>query len=141
MNTKAQQNKLPTRLIIFDGACSFCNAAINFIIKRDPQAKFTFTTIQGVTGIELLFKLGIDPSNPDTFVLIKQGEVFLKSNAALEISRELTGAWRLAYYFRRIPLFIRDAAYSLIAKNRYKLFQKRDQCMIPWPDIKARFID
>lgn len=133
--------KHPNTLIIFDGVCNFCNASINFIIRRDPNAIFTFGTVQSATGTRLLSDLNIDPTDPTTFVLIHDGEVFLKSNAALEISKHLTGAWPIMSYLRFIPVTIRDSIYNLIAKNRYKIMGRRDSCMIPTVEIKARFID
>lgn len=129
------------RLIIFDGICNFCNASINFIIRRDPNAKFTFGTVQSAIGTRLLRDLHIDPANPTTFVLIQDGEVFLKSNAALEISKHLTGAWPIISYLRFIPESIRDSIYNLIARNRYKIMGKRNSCMIPTAEIRTRFID
>ena len=132
---------LPDKLIIFDGVCNFCNASTNFIIRRDPNAIFTFTTVQSGTGTKLLSDLGLDPNDPNTFVLIQNGEVFLRSNAALEISKYLTRAWPLIFYLRFIPVIIRDSVYKLVARNRYKIMGKRDVCMIPSEDIKARFID
>lgn len=132
---------LPDKLIIFDGVCNFCNASTNFIIRRDPNAIFTFTSVQSGTGTKLLNDLGLDPNDPNTFVLIQNGEVFLRSNAALEISKYLTRAWPLIFYLRFIPVIIRDSVYKLVARNRYKIMGKRDVCMIPSEDIKARFID
>ncbi len=140
MNLKAPLSNLPDRLVIFDGVCNFCNASSNFIIKRDPSAKFTFTTVQSELGVRILGQLGIDPDDPNTFVLIKNGEVHLKSSAALQIAKELTGAWSLASYLIVIPSVIRDSVYGLIARNRYALMGKRDTCMVPSAEVKARFI-
>ena len=141
MNLKAAANNLPDRLIIFDGICNFCNAGTNFIISRDPSAKFTFTAIQSDTGTRLLKNLGIDPDHPNTFVMVKNGEVYVKSTAALEIAKDLTGPWSITAYLLIIPRIIRDSLYSLIARNRYSLMGKRDSCMIPTADIRSRFID
>lgn len=140
MNLKAPHSKLPDRLVIFDGVCNFCNASSSFIIQRDPSAKFTFTTIQSPIGASLLDQLGIDADDPNTFVLIKNGGVYLKSTAALEIAGELTGAWSLAAILRFIPVFIRDMIYDLIARNRYRIMGKRDSCIVPTTDIKSRFL-
>jgi predicted DCC family thiol-disulfide oxidoreductase YuxK len=140
MNLKAPLSNLPDRLVIFDGVCNFCNASSNFIIKRDPSAKFTFTIIQSEIGIQLLRQFDIDSDDPNTFVLIKNREVYLKSTAALEIAKELTGAWALARYLIVIPKIIRDSVYSLVARNRYALMGKRDNCMIPSADVRERFI-
>jgi predicted DCC family thiol-disulfide oxidoreductase YuxK len=141
VNLKAATNNLPDRLIIFDGICNFCNAGTNFIISRDPSAKFTFTAIQSDTGARLLKNLGIDPDHPNTFVMVKNGEVYVKSTAALEIAKDLTGPWSIAAYLIIIPRVIRDSLYSLIALNRYSLMGKRDSCIIPAADIRSRFID
>lgn len=141
MNLAATQKNNLDRLVIFDGVCNFCNASINFIISRDPHAKFTFTTVQSEHGKALLNNLGINPLNPNTFVLIKNGDTYLKSSAALEICKELSKPWPLVSYLRFVPVFIRDSVYTLIAKNRYRLMRKRDECMLPTKDIKARFID
>ena len=129
------------QLIIFDGVCNFCNASINFIIERDPEAKFVFTTVQGHTGSTILNELNIDPLDPNTFVLIKHKKAFIKSDAVLEISQDLVGPWRFMIYFNVVPRTLRDLIYKLIANNRYKLMGKRDKCMIPSSDLKARFID
>jgi predicted DCC family thiol-disulfide oxidoreductase YuxK len=141
VNLIAAENNLPDRLVIFDGICNFCNAATNFIINRDPTAKFTFATVQSVTGTRLLNHLGIDPDDPNTFVIIKNGEAYLKSTAALEIAKDLAGPCSTLAYLRFIPRTIRDSLYGLIARNRYTLMGKRDSCMIPTADIRARFID
>ena len=85
--------------------------------------------------------LGIDTNNPNTFVLIKHDDVFLQSSAALEIARDLIGAWPLLYALRIIPSVVRDSVYGLIARNRYKLMGKREVCLIPTEELKARFID
>lgn len=141
MNLKTPDINTPSHLIIFDGVCNFCNASINFIIQRDPNAVFTFTHVQSDIGTRLLRKLGIDPNDPNTFVLIKHGEVYLKSNAALEISKNLNAGWPMIAYFRLIPTIIRDSIYGLFARNRYRIMGKRDHCMVPSADFKARFID
>jgi len=133
--------KHPNNLIIFDGVCNFCSATSKFIIQRDPSVKFSFTTTQSNIGIELLSKLGVDPNDPSTFVLIKNKEVFLRSNAALEISKDLSGPWRALAWLRFVPLPIRDSVYGLIARNRYKLMGKRESCMVPTTSIRARFIE
>ncbi|MBL4674267.1 MAG: DUF393 domain-containing protein, partial [Arenicella sp.] len=98
------------------------------------------TTVQSEIGAHLLSQFGIDPDDPNTFVLIKNGEVYLKSTAALEIAKELSGAWSLAKYLIVIPSVIRDSVYGLIARNRYALMGKRDTCMTPSAKVKARFI-
>jgi len=141
VNPRTIPFEIPERLIILDGICNFCSASANFIIKRDPTATFSFATVQSKTGNHLLTKLGLNPDDPNTFVLIKNGEVFCKSGAALEIAKDLTGAWPVVSFLRIVPAFIRDFIYDLIARHRYKIMGKRQTCMIPTDDVKARFID
>jgi predicted DCC family thiol-disulfide oxidoreductase YuxK len=73
--------------------------------------------------------------------LIKDSKAYIKSDAVFEIIAEFKPAWRILLIFRILPRLVRDFAYRVIARNRYKLFGKKDQCMIPTPDIKAKFLD
>ena len=107
-------------IILFDGVCNLCEASVNFIIKRDKKKKFRFVPLQSDAGAKLLEDAGIRTDRLDTLILLKHGIPYTKSRGALEITRELDGLWRLLYAFIIVPRPIRDAAYSLIAKNRYK---------------------
>ncbi|WP_404474474.1 thiol-disulfide oxidoreductase DCC family protein [Vreelandella venusta] len=127
-------------IVIFDGVCNFCNGAVNFIIKRDPKGVFAFTPMQSELAQELTERLNVPDVGMDTLVLIKAGECYVLSDAALEIAKELKGPWRFCYAFKVVPRPIRDAAYKLFARNRYKLFGKRDACMVPTEDVKSRFM-
>jgi len=128
-------------IILFDGVCKLCNASVQFVIKKDPQGKFHFASLQSETGQDLLKKHGLKIQNFDTFILLQNGQIFQKSTAALKVSRQLKGLWPVLYIFIFIPPFIRDAFYNLIAKNRYKLFGKKETCMIPTPAIQERFLE
>ncbi|ETI66453.1 thiol-disulfide oxidoreductase DCC family protein [Neobacillus vireti] len=128
------------RIILFDGVCNLCNSSVQFILKRDPNGTFKFASLQGEAGQSLLKKYGLN-TNINSFVLIENGEIYLKSTAALRICRKLTWAWRLVAVFLFIPRFIRDLFYELIAKNRYRWFGKKDSCMLPKPEWKSRFLD
>jgi predicted DCC family thiol-disulfide oxidoreductase YuxK len=88
-----------------------------------------------------LLKHGIQTENIETFLLIKDGKAYTKSDAVFEIIAEFKPAWKIMLIFRFGPKVIRDFAYRVIARNRYKVFGKKDQCMIPSPDIKAKFLD
>ncbi len=127
-------------IVIFDGICNFCNGAVNFIIKRDPNAKFTFTPMQSPLAKDLMKQHKINNVGMDTFVLIKDGQALVFSSAALEISKGLTGYWYLFNIFKLVPSPIRDGIYKLFARNRYKLFGKANACMVPSVDFKSRFI-
>lgn len=127
-------------VILFDGICNFCNKSVRFIIKRDPDGYFQFASLQGEVGQSLLKKHHM-PQYFDSFVLIENDRVYLKSDAVLRICRHLKGAWKWMSMFFIVPKPIRNAVYSFIANNRYKWYGKRDSCMIPTPDIRERFLD
>lgn len=127
-------------IIVFDGICNFCNGAINFIIKHDPEGLFVFTPMQTELAQKLITEHKITNVGIDTFLLIKNGKTYIWTDAALEIAKDLDGYW---YYFsilKILPRFIRDYLYRLFARNRYTLFGKRNQCMVPTPSVKQRFI-
>jgi predicted DCC family thiol-disulfide oxidoreductase YuxK len=127
-------------ILLFDGVCNLCNSLVNFIIKRDPAGKFKFAALQSESAKSLLISFDLEASDLDTFVLINGDRSFSKSTAALHVLKELGGAWKLMYVFIYIPKPLRDAVYDLVARTRYKVFGRRDKCMIPTTDIKDRFL-
>ena len=128
-------------IVIFDGVCNFCNGAVNFIIRRDPNGVFAFTPMQSEIGKELINKHGAELVGEDTFLLIKNGQCYERTDAAFEITRDLAGLWHMFRILRVLPRSFRDYFYKLFARNRYKLFGRREQCMIPTPDVRKRFIE
>lgn len=128
-------------IVLFDGVCNLCNGSVLFIIKRDVQSKLKFASLQSEYGAEQMKRHNLPPSALNSVLLIKDGRLFQKSNAALEIARMLDGAWPGMYTFKIVPIFIRDFVYDWIAKNRYRWFGKKDECMIPTPQMKARFVN
>lgn len=127
-------------IVLFDGVCNFCNGSVNFIIEHDKANYFKFAPLQSEIGQNLLEKHGIDKNEIDSVILIEDEKAFMHSTAALRIARKLDGIWSSFYIFRFVPSFIRDFAYKLFAKYRYKLFGKQDACMLPTPEIRARFL-
>lgn len=128
-------------VVLFDGVCNLCNGSVLFIIKRDPQSKLKFSSLQSDYGAEQMKRFNLPPSALNSVLLIKNDQLFQKSNAALEIARMLDGIWPGMYAFKIVPLFIRDFIYDWIAKNRYRWFGKKEECMIPTPEMKARFVN
>ena len=126
-------------IVLFDGVCNFCSDSVNFIIRHDTENRFAFTPLQSEKGIELRAKYGID-DDIDSIVLIEDDRAFTKSTAALRIAKRLGGIWALAYAFIIVPRPIRDYFYELFAKYRYRLFGKKDKCMLPTPEVRARFL-
>ena len=127
-------------IVLFDGVCNFCDSSVNFIIERDPSGYFKFAPLQSEIGGKLLKEHDIDKIETDSVVLIEDGKAYTHSTAALRVARRLEGAWKWLYYLIFVPRFLRDAAYKLFAKYRYKLFGKKDECMLPSPEIRARFL-
>lgn len=130
------------KIILFDGVCNLCNNAVEFIIERDKKDVFRFASLQSEIGQKLTSERGIDPEAIDSIVLIEPGVAYYqKSTAALEISRDLSGGYSHLRHFSFLPEGLRDGIYDFIANNRYKWFGKKEACMIPTPELKARFLD
>lgn len=127
-------------VLLFDGVCNLCNGAVQFIIERDKKEQFLFASLQSDYAKEHLKDANLPEGFLDSLVLLDNGTYFTQSSAALRIAKKLDGAWPLMYGFIIIPKFIRDAVYNFIARNRYKWFGKKEQCWIPTPELKARFV-
>lgn len=130
-------------VVLFDGVCNLCAASVQFLIERDPQGQFRFCSLQSPTGQRLLAEHGhvLPPGVPESVLLLEGGVVFDRSEAALRIARYLPAPWRWLWPLRFMPRLLRDAAYKLIASNRYRLFGKKEACWLPTPALKARFLD
>lgn len=139
-------------ILLFDGVCNFCDGAVNFVIARDSANYFKFAPLQSDTGRKLADKFHLkyegnvekipsDGSIPiDSIILIEDDKAYTHSTAALRIARKLPGIWSWAYVFIVVPKVIRDLFYKFFARYRYKLFGKKDMCMMPTPDLKQRFL-
>ena len=127
------------RIVLFDGVCNYCNTMVNFTIRHDPEKKFRFATLQSDIGKKLLTAHRIG-NEVDSVILIEDGKAFIHSTAGLRIARNLNGIYSLSYVFILVPAFIRDWAYKLFAKYRYRLLGRTETCMIPTPDVKERFL-
>ncbi len=127
-------------LVLFDGVCNLCNGTVQFIIRRDPQGRFRFASLQSEAGRAQLTRFNLNPDVLYSFIVIDGDQMYERSDAALFIAKHLALPWKAFAVFKVFPRFLRDAVYNLIAKNRYRLFGKQDQCMIPTPELKARFV-
>ena len=129
------------KIIIFDGVCNLCDSAVRFIIKHDKKDNFRFVALQSDLGKEICKSIGIHFSKMDSIILYEPSVAyFYKSSAIIAILYEFGGFWKLATIFRIIPIFIADAFYDLIAKNRYRLYGKKEHCLIPTTELKAKFL-
>jgi predicted DCC family thiol-disulfide oxidoreductase YuxK len=132
-------------IVLFDGVCKFCNRTVNFIIEHDSSSYFTFAPLQSETGKRLLRSNGLEEAasietDPESIVLIEDGTAYTSSSAALRIAAHLPPPWSWLKILTIVPEPLRDWFYEQFAQLRYRLFGKTDQCMIPSPDVKARFL-
>lgn len=128
-------------IVFFDGVCNLCNSSVQFIIKRDKKEQFHFASLQSEYAKKCLKESLRDSDNLQSIVLKDGDKILTKSTAVLTISKSLSGLWPVLYILILIPKFIRDWVYDFIGSNRYKWFGRRDECMIPIPELKSRFID
>jgi predicted DCC family thiol-disulfide oxidoreductase YuxK len=127
-------------ILLFDGVCNLCNGAVQWVIARDPAAQFRFASLQSDAGRALLAQHGLPLDAMDTVVLVDGPAHWRKSDTALEVLRRIGGAWRWLSVLRLVPRRLRDAAYGVVARNRYDWWGKRDECWIPTPELRARFL-
>ena len=127
-------------LVIFDGVCNLCAHSVKFILDHEAGQTLRFTPLQSPAGARFMRELGLDPGDAKTIVLIADGRPYMRSDAAIRISQYFDGAWKLLGMIRIVPRPIRDWAYDIVARNRYRWFGRFDTCMVPTPQLKARFI-
>ena len=129
------------KIILFDGVCNLCNSAVQFIIKNDKKDIFRFVALQSYLGKEICKHIGVDQNKIDSIILYNPGEAYYyKSSAAIEIAEDLGGIYNLVSIFKILPEKLRNYFYDYIAKNRYKWYGKKESCMIPTPELKAKFL-
>ncbi|OCK57557.1 thiol-disulfide oxidoreductase DCC family protein [Bradyrhizobium sp. LMTR 3] len=127
-------------VILYDGVCVFCSRWVRFVAKRDVERGFRFTAIQSPYGTRLAQAFGIDPHDPDTNAVVHGDVAYLKSDAALTVLGMLPG-WRWTRLLFAVPKPLRDAVYSLVAKNRYRIFGKYEECFVPDAEMRARVME
>ena len=127
-------------VVYFDGVCNLCNSAVNFLIDQDKQGRLKFASLQSEAGKAVLHRSGMPEQDYDSFILVKNGQLFQKSDAVLEVVRLLGGGWLLLYGFKIVPRAWRDWVYTKLAQNRYRWFGKRTQCRLPTPELRTRFL-
>jgi predicted DCC family thiol-disulfide oxidoreductase YuxK len=127
-------------IVLFDGVCVFCNGSVNLIIRNDPKGRFKFCPVQSEKGQALLQAHGLPLDYLASLVLVENGKAYTHSTGSLRIARRMRGLWPLFYVFMLVPRVVRDFVYRLVADNRYKLFGRHDACMMPTPEVRARFL-
>ena len=130
------------KIILFDGVCNLCNSSVIKVIKHDKKEVFLFAPLQSEIGQKIQKELNLNAKDMDSIILyIPNQAYYKKSSAALRIMNEFGGLWKLTQIFRILPPAFNNIFYDIIAKNRYKWFGKKDSCMIPTPELKAKFLD
>lgn len=135
--------KLPVnkKIILFDGVCNLCDSTVQFIIKRDKKDIYRFVALQSELGKQIIKHIGVDRSKTDSIILYEPGiAYYYKAEAAIKIAANLGGLFPLMNIFSILPKSLSNSVYDYIAKNRYKWYGKKDECMIPTPEMKAKFL-
>ena len=127
-------------IILFDGICNLCNSAVSFVIKRDKKSVIQFAALQTDPAKKLLEQFNLPTQSINSIILIEKGVMHTQSTAVLKICKHLNGLWPLFYGLIIVPKFIRNGIYELIATNRYQWFGKQEKCMVPSPELSARFL-
>lgn len=130
----------PDPLVLYDGHCNLCASSVQFVIRRDRAGIFRFASIQSDLGRALYQQHGLDPETLASFMVISHGRAFIRSDATFEVLRRCGGIWACVAWLRWIPRFVRDPVYDLVARNRYRWFGRTETCLVPTPEIRARFI-
>jgi predicted DCC family thiol-disulfide oxidoreductase YuxK len=127
-------------IIVFDAECLLCSANAQFVLNHDRQGRFLLASMQGDAGTALYRRFGIDPTDPDTLIVVEGDRVRRDSDAILAIWAGLGWPWRAATMFRLVPRALRDLVYRWVARNRYRLFGRRDTCWLPDPAFRDRLL-
>ena len=130
-----------SHIILFDGMCNLCSSSVQFIIKRDKKKLFRFASLQSSYGQKVSEQFGLPANEMKSFVLVKNGQLYSRSTAALLVAKELSGGWPLLSAFMILPPALRNPVYNLVAKNRYNWFGKKTECWLPSQELRERFLD
>ncbi|MET0327338.1 MAG: thiol-disulfide oxidoreductase DCC family protein [Luteimonas sp.] len=127
-------------VIVFDGVCALCSGWVRFLLRHDRRGVFRFAAMQDPVGRGLLVAHGIDPDDPVSFLLVDGAQVWHDSDGVIEVVRRLGRVWRTVTLLKIVPRAARDAAYRALARNRYRVFGRRDSCMLPPVGARDRFL-
>jgi predicted DCC family thiol-disulfide oxidoreductase YuxK len=133
-------------ILLFDGVCGLCDRTVQFVLRHDPEGRFRFAPLQSEFAHAVLERHGRDPGELDTMYLVldpgtPRERVLAKSDGVLAVLKGLGGAWPLLTIAGLLPRRLRDRAYDVVARNRYRWFGRYDQCPLPRPEVRERFIE
>jgi predicted DCC family thiol-disulfide oxidoreductase YuxK len=133
---------MPDRVLVFDGVCVLCSHWVHFVLRHDRKRLYRFAAMQTATGRQLLLEHGIDPDDPISFLLLETDRAYMDTEAIERMLRSFGRGWSiLATLIRLVPRFIRDGLYRWLARNRYRVFGRRDTCLVPSSDVSERFLE
>ncbi len=141
MNESSDHRLHSGPILLFDGVCNLCKSSVQFVIKRDPNARFRFASLQSKTGRELAAKHGLKAAELDSVILIDKDEAYRKSSAALRTAAQLRAPWPMLAAFLIVPPAIRHWVYDYIGHRRYRWFGKMETCWAPDAALAERFLD
>ncbi|WP_420455862.1 thiol-disulfide oxidoreductase DCC family protein [Rubrivirga sp.] len=127
--------------LLFDGVCTLCDRSVQFVLDHESVASFRFASLQSEVGRQLLARCGLDGASTDSVVLVENGTCHVRSEAAWRVAARLDAPWRWIALGRWVPRSVRDRVYDVVARNRYRWFGTRDECRLPEPGVRERFLD
>jgi predicted DCC family thiol-disulfide oxidoreductase YuxK len=133
-------------LVLYDGVCGLCNRLVQFLLAHDRHAVFSFASLQGQTGTSVVSRFGGNPEDLTTFYVCANfrtanARVLAKSDAALFVAGELDWPWKALTTARIVPRILRNGLYDVVARTRYRVFGRYEQCLAPRPEFRSRFVD
>lgn len=130
----------PGPVLLFDGDCNLCNGFVQWVIKKDSRKHIKFANLQSPFGKKIAIDNQLDPDKIDSVFYWRQEKLYLRSDAVLQLAKDLGGVYRFVLIGYLIPARLRDYAYNLVAANRYKIMGRQSQCLMPSPELKNRFV-
>jgi len=127
-------------ILLFDGVCNICNGFVQFVIKRDPESQFRFAALQSDTGKEILQHFNLSTEDLSTAILIENKKIYTQSSVGLRMIKKMDVWFSFLSFLIILPKSFRDFIYRILARNRYKWFGQKDNCMIPTPELQSRFL-
>lgn len=127
-------------IILFDALCVLCSANARFVLRHDRKRHFRLASMQGEAGRALYARLGINPDQPETLIVVTGDTALRDSDAVIAIWSELGWPWRALSGARSVPRALRDPVYRWVARHRYRLFGKRQTCWLPRPQDADRLL-
>jgi len=148
IDSRVQPGSQPegAHLVLYDGVCGLCDRLVQFLLTHDHRRVFNFASLQSATGQAMLERYRRDSRDLTSFYLVANyrtpdSRLFMRSDAALFVASALAWPWKAMRLVRMVPKGIRDRLYDLVARNRYRVFGRYEQCLMPRPEFRSRFVD